>query len=90
MTEKVKSLKNVFAYTSIGINCTIGNGFITTDVLREILRELDDNLDSEELDNMIDEIDADGSGTVDWEGNSDPYFDRLGLKQHLLQNSKRS
>ncbi|XP_044272115.1 troponin C, isoallergen Bla g 6.0101-like [Tribolium madens] len=44
-----------------------GNGFITTDVLREILRELDDNLSEDDLDNMIDEIDTDGSGTVDWE-----------------------
>lgn len=48
----------------------VGNGFITTEVLREILRELDDNLSDDDLDNMIDEIDADGSGTVDWEGNS--------------------
>lgn len=46
----------------------LGNGFITTDVLREILRELDDKLSEDDLDNMIDEIDADGSGTVDWEG----------------------
>lgn len=45
-----------------------GNGFITTDVLREILRELDDKLSEDDLENMIDEIDADGSGTVDWEG----------------------
>ncbi|XP_022900265.1 troponin C, isoallergen Bla g 6.0201-like [Onthophagus taurus] len=44
-----------------------GNGFITTEVLREILRELDDKLSDDDLDNMIDEIDADGSGTVDWE-----------------------
>lgn len=33
------------------------------------MRELDDNLTEEDLDNMIDEIDMDGSGTVDWEGN---------------------
>ncbi|XP_017776947.1 PREDICTED: troponin C-like [Nicrophorus vespilloides] len=44
-----------------------GNGFITTDVLREILRELDEKLSDDDLDNMIDEIDADGSGTVDWD-----------------------
>ncbi|XP_025829805.1 troponin C-like [Agrilus planipennis] len=44
-----------------------GNGFITTDVLREILKELDEKLSDDELDNMIEEIDADGSGTVDWE-----------------------
>ncbi|XP_019875345.1 troponin C, isoallergen Bla g 6.0201 [Aethina tumida] len=44
-----------------------GNGFITIEVLREILRELDDKLSEDDLDNMIDEIDTDGSGTVDWE-----------------------
>ncbi|KAF4524254.1 hypothetical protein B566_EDAN008800 [Ephemera danica] len=44
-----------------------GNGYITTDVLREILRELDDKITSEELDMMIEEIDSDGSGTVDFE-----------------------
>ncbi|XP_072387178.1 troponin C, isoallergen Bla g 6.0201-like isoform X1 [Diabrotica undecimpunctata] len=44
-----------------------GNGFITIEVLREILRELDEKLTEDDLDNMIDEIDADGSGTVDWE-----------------------
>lgn len=45
-----------------------GNGFITTEILREILRELDDKLSDDDLDNMIEEIDTDGSGTVDWEG----------------------
>lgn len=45
-----------------------GNGFITTEVLREILRELDDKLSDDDLDNMIEEIDSDGSGTVDWDG----------------------
>ncbi|XP_030761812.1 troponin C, isoallergen Bla g 6.0201-like [Sitophilus oryzae] len=44
-----------------------GNGFITIEVLREILRELDENLSETDLDNMIEEIDTDGSGTVDWE-----------------------
>lgn len=46
-----------------------GNGYITTDVLREILKELDDKITAEELDMMISEIDADGSGTVDFDGN---------------------
>ena len=45
-----------------------GNGYITTDVFRDILHELDDNLTPEELDMMIDEIDADGSGTLDFDG----------------------
>lgn len=37
-------------------------------MLREILSELDNNMSDEELDQMIDEIDADGSGTVDFDG----------------------
>ncbi|KAK9511924.1 hypothetical protein O3M35_000484 [Rhynocoris fuscipes] len=44
-----------------------GNGYITTEVMREILAELDDTIPDEDLDAMIDEIDADGSGTVDFE-----------------------
>lgn len=51
----------------------IGNGFITTEVLREILSELDEKLTEDDLDNMIEEIDADGSGTVDWEGKITTY-----------------
>lgn len=45
-----------------------GNGYITTDVLREILSELDERMSEEELDEMIADIDSDGSGTVDFEG----------------------
>jgi Ca2+-binding EF-hand superfamily protein len=45
-----------------------GNGYITTNVLREILKELDDKLTAEDLDLMIEEIDSDGSGTVDFDG----------------------
>ncbi|KAJ8722543.1 hypothetical protein PYW07_003723 [Mythimna separata] len=44
-----------------------GNGYITTDVLKEIFRELDNTITPEDLDTMIDEIDADGSGTVDFD-----------------------
>ncbi|XP_045102332.1 troponin C-like [Portunus trituberculatus] len=42
-------------------------GFIPTSVLREILKELDNKLNNEELDGIIDEIDQDGSGTVDFD-----------------------
>ncbi|CAD7092355.1 unnamed protein product [Hermetia illucens] len=52
-----------------------GNGYITTGVLREILRELDDKLTNEDLDMMIEEIDSDGSGTVDFDAAY--YFQRL-------------
>ncbi|XKL63390.1 hypothetical protein PGB90_005754 [Kerria lacca] len=46
-----------------------GNGYITTETLREILQELDNNLSYQDLDQIIEEVDADGSGTVDFEGN---------------------
>lgn len=76
----------------------VGNGYITTAVLKEILRELDDTLSNDDLDAMIEgedygfldifqiiiainfaptlntwneifiEIDSDGSGTVDFDG----------------------
>lgn len=45
-----------------------GNGYIPTSALREILRELDEQLTEEELDGLIQEIDTDGSGTVDFDG----------------------
>jgi calmodulin len=44
-----------------------GNGYITTDVLKEIFKELDNTITEDDLDDMIDEIDSDGSGTVDFE-----------------------
>jgi len=44
-----------------------GNGYIPTSCLREILRELDDQLTDNDLDMMIEEIDTDGSGTVDFD-----------------------
>ena len=36
--------------------------------LRDILRALDENVSEDELDEMITEIDSDGSGTVDFDG----------------------
>lgn len=47
-----------------------GNGYIPTSALKEILHELDAKLTDQELDGIIDEIDEDGSGTVDFDGKS--------------------
>merc|ERR1711893_194178 len=44
-----------------------GSGAITTDQLREIIGELDPRLTSEDLDGIIEEIDEDGSGTMDFD-----------------------
>lgn len=51
-----------------------GNGYIPTSCLKEILRELDDQLTNTELDGMIEEIDSDGSGTVDFDGKPIPLL----------------
>lgn len=50
-----------------------GNGFIPTSCLKEILRELDDQLSDGDLDGMIQEIDSDGSGTVDFDGEFESF-----------------
>merc|ERR1712131_100622 len=44
-----------------------GNGYITTSTLKEILREIDSTLTEYNLDQIVDEVDADGSGTVDFD-----------------------
>ena len=49
-----------------------GNGYITTDVLKEILKEIDPGLTNDDLDNIIEEVDEDGSGTLDFDGEHSP------------------
>ncbi|VEN40404.1 unnamed protein product [Callosobruchus maculatus] len=44
-----------------------GLGYITVDLLRDILKELEPTLSPSDLNEMIKEIDTDNSGTVDWE-----------------------
>jgi len=44
-----------------------GNGYIPVSSLKEILHELDPKLTSDEIDGIIEEIDEDGSGTVDFD-----------------------
>lgn len=44
-----------------------GDGYITTQVLKEILKELDHKLTADDLENIIEEVDEDGSGTVDFD-----------------------
>jgi len=42
-------------------------GYISTDTLKEILRELDSKLTEDDLLQIIDEVDEDGSGTLDFD-----------------------
>ncbi|XP_056638704.1 troponin C, isoallergen Bla g 6.0101-like isoform X2 [Diorhabda sublineata] len=44
-----------------------GLGYISVDLLKDILKELEPNLTPVDLNEMIKEIDTDNSGTVDWE-----------------------
>merc|ERR1711994_199248 len=44
-----------------------GNGFISTNTLKEILKELDNKLTDDDLENIIEEVDEDGSGTLDFD-----------------------
>ena len=44
-----------------------GDGFVTTNTLKEILRELDPKLAEAELVGILEEVDEDGSGTVDFD-----------------------
>jgi Ca2+-binding EF-hand superfamily protein len=42
-------------------------GFITNDVLKDILREIDSTLTEEDLDHIVEEVDEGGSGTMDFD-----------------------
>jgi len=44
-----------------------GKGEIHTDVIKELLTQLDDTLSESDLKDLIDEIDSDGSGWVDYD-----------------------
>ena len=50
-----------------------GKGYIPTSSLKDILKELDETLSAEDLDNIIGEIDTDGSGTVDFDGEQNTF-----------------
>uniref|UniRef100_A0A915P958 EF-hand domain-containing protein n=1 Tax=Meloidogyne floridensis TaxID=298350 RepID=A0A915P958_9BILA len=68
-----------------------GNGYINVSDLREILRALDDKITDDELDEMIAEIDTDGSGTVDFDGksiNSEVNFQHKSERQSLSQSDR--
>ncbi|XP_047738014.1 troponin C isoform X4 [Hyalella azteca] len=51
-----------------------GNGYITTQVLKEILKELDNRLSAEDIEGIVDEVDEDGSGTLDF----DEFMEMMG------------
>ncbi len=63
-----------------------GNGYIPTSALKEILHELDAKLTDNELDGIIEEIDEDGSGTVDFDGKRDHECQRQRVVQPPLSH----
>lgn len=65
-----------------------GKGYLTVATLRGILHELDDKISSQDLDLIIEEIDADGSGTVDFDGEQTEMkrnYIQLKIKFHFIQ-----
>lgn len=64
----------MYQYTKHWLYKKPAKGYITVAVLRQILHEIDDKITPGDLDLMIEEIDADGSGTVDFEGKSFDFF----------------
>ena len=62
--------KNQGIYQLVGISfvSNLLYSFASTDTLKEILREIDNKLTEEELDGIIEEVDEDGSGTLDFDG----------------------
>ena len=45
------------------------------ETLKEILRELDNKLTEDDINNIIEEVDEDGSGTLDFDGTHLNYDD---------------
>lgn len=64
------------------LHCSPGNGYITTQVLKEILRELDNRLTEEDIEGIVDEVDEDGSGTLDFDGRSITPFKTIHIEHH--------
>ena len=61
---KQNNLLQIMVYIQ---NLILGNGYITTNTLKEILREIDSTLNEHNLDQIVDEVDEDGSGTIDFD-----------------------
>ena len=60
-----------------------GNGYITTDVLKEILHEIDPELTNDDLEGIVEEVDEDGSGTLDFDGKNYGYTWMLCMRDEL-------
>ena len=63
----LKTNRSKTFYTNHLVQSNVGNGYITTGTLKEILREIDSTLNEYNLDQIVDEVDEDGSGTIDFD-----------------------
>ena len=55
-------------WMSIFVFISIGLGYLTIETLKGILLELEPNLGDEQLMEIVEEVDEDGSGTIDFDG----------------------
>ena len=66
-TNRQTNLDTQTSKVFASIDCFFFQGFITMLTFRSILAEVDPKLTEEDLDQIISEIDEDGSGTMDFE-----------------------
>ena len=67
---------------NICICCQTGLGYLTIDTLKGILLELEPNLGDEQLMEIVEEVDEDGSGTIDFDGKL--IVTRLQMDIHII------
>ena len=61
----------------------IAEGYLTVETLSSILLELEPDLSAEQLKEIIDEVDEDGSGTIDYDGNLEFFGAKMTLFNFL-------
>ena len=60
---------------------------MTIETLKGILLELEPNLDADTLKDIIDEVDEDGSGTIDFDGKNQ-HFQKITCNQFKIHFSE--
>lgn len=62
-------LKHALSVVAANLNVTFftDKGFLTLDEFKGIVKEIEPDLPADELDKVVDEVDADGSGRIEFE-----------------------
>mgnify|MGYP002059987636 FL=1 len=68
-------VQNCHEYDFFKTFSIIAEGYLTVETLSSILLELEPDLSDEQLKEIIDEVDEDGSGTIDYDGNFNLSFE---------------